>query len=122
MWSLNLSATCWASLKLFGMTRCTRTPLPFAARPPATGRRAIAHADDRRALLGGDREVLRRTHRKLPQTVLCGQLRERREPAPRVLRPVGERRHRHQPDDRHRAALQEPAELAGRDPALALLA
>src|SRR5207237_2721928 len=31
---------------------------------------AIAHADDRRTLLGGDREVLRRTHRKLPQTVL----------------------------------------------------
>ena len=42
--SLNRSATCWASLKLFGITRCTRTPLrplPRAApTAPQLGRRA----------------------------------------------------------------------------------
>src|SRR6476659_5210826 len=37
--SLNLSATCWASLKLLGMTRCTRTsPRPL---PPRTERRTV---------------------------------------------------------------------------------
>jgi hypothetical protein len=49
--SLNLSATCWASLKLLGMTRCTRTSL----RPlPARTERSCASADDGHVVVGED--------------------------------------------------------------------
>ena len=48
--------------------------------------------------------------------------RRRGEPRPAGLGVVGQRRHRHQPADAHRAALQEGIELLRRNAALVLLA
>src|SRR3954452_24571746 len=83
---------------------------------------ATAHAHDRRALLHGYREVLRGAHREPRQPVRIGELAEGGEVAPTVLGVLGERRHRHQPADAYGGALEEGAELRGRDAGLALLA
>src|SRR5215218_5142606 len=89
---------------------------------PASCRiQAGADTYDRRALLDGDREVLRRAHRQPPQFVRLGELTQGGEMAPAVLRDLRERRHRHEAADPHGRALDEGAELARGDAGLALL-
>src|ERR1051326_1237752 len=81
-------------------------------------REGRAPADDRRPLLHGDLPVLRRAHREALEVVLGGELGEAGKVGPRSLGVLAEGRHRHQPADPHRAALEERRQLAGPDPAL----
>src|SRR5918995_617941 len=80
-----------------------------------------ADADERRALLGGDPVVLGGAHREMAQAVLAGELPQGGEVRPALLGILRERRHRHQPHDRHGAALDEGAELGRGDAGLGLL-
>src|SRR3954451_21020425 len=80
-----------------------------------------SHAYQRRALLHGDREILRGAHREAGQPMGVGELLEGREVAPAGLRILGERRHRHQAADPHGSALEEGREVVRGDAGLALL-
>src|SRR5215204_980856 len=82
---------------------------------------AGADTYDRRALLDGDREILRRAHREARQAVGVGELAQGREMAPAVLRDLGERGHRHEAGDPDGRALDERPELGPGDAGLALL-
>src|SRR3954471_9412573 len=104
--------------------RSAMTSVRFAFRresPALCPVEAGPHAYDGGALLDGDREVLRRAHREPSQSVGLGELAQRGEVAPAVLRVLGERRHRHQPADPYGSALEEGGELARDDARLALL-
>ena len=87
--------------RIGGLTGCIHTQL-WHQRNSVLPRRI-----DRRPLLDRDLPVLARAHREPLEPVLGGELGEAGEMGPRGLRVLAERRHRHQPDDPHRAALDE---------------
>src|SRR5215213_6458656 len=82
---------------------------------------AGADTYDRRALLDGDREILRGAHGQARQAVGTGELAQGGEMPPAVLRDLGERGHRHEAGDAHGRALDERAELGRGDAGLPLL-
>src|SRR5436305_10986673 len=81
-----------------------------------------AEPDDRGPLLDRDPPILRGPHREAGQSVVGGKLGEAGEMGARVLRVLAEGRHRHQPADRDRAALEKRTQVRWRHASLALLA
>ena len=79
---------------------------------------AATNAHDCRTLFDRDRVVLARAHRELAQPAGRAELPQRRKPATAIRRSSGQRRHRHQARDWHRARSISSSRRSGGTPAL----